>query len=487
MNQGIRITNWSFINKTTELVFVVFFLILTSLLIYLTGGTPNIYVNLYYLPIVFAAFFFGWVWALLTGAAAAGLASFALHTSGFSLSAARVEDFLIRFAIQGLVGAQVGVLAGMLHREKREKEDSRVFLRAKLRQIEALKAIERAIVQDVDVYALLPQICRRVSESLSADLVMIWLTDGKGFRLTAEHGMPEELRPKMLDFPIRDPSANRFWTQPRMVTSRTLEESGFFNWPDFDALRHRLQLKCGCSVPLSASQLHFGSLCVFFRSPDALEKGAAEETEMFAGQLAIAVRNNQLLDEMQSLTFDLVQSLAEVVDLRDAYTGGHSGRVAKYALGIGSELKLSSEELRVVRYASILHDLGKIAVDGLILRKPAGLSEPELLKIKEHPRLASRILNKVKFFQDIVPAIYHHHEKFNGGGYPDNLRGGKIPLSARILAVADSFEAMVSDRPYRKALPRTEAEAEIRKESGRQFDPRVVEAFFQYLVKETNA
>ncbi|PIP16388.1 MAG: hypothetical protein COX46_02510 [bacterium (Candidatus Ratteibacteria) CG23_combo_of_CG06-09_8_20_14_all_48_7] len=103
------------------------------------------------------------------------------------------------------------------------------------------------------------------------------------------------------------------------------------------------------------------------------------------------------------------------------------------------------------------------------------------MEMKQHPKLAAQILEKVKFFKDILPAVYYHHEKFDGSGYPDNLRDGKIPLTARILSLADAFEAMTSDRPYRKALSLEAAMAEIKRESGRQFDPRVVESFLRYL------
>lgn len=466
--------------RTGQIICIILFFIFVSIVVRLTGGALSIYAYLLFVPILAAAFVYGWTWALLTSTAASFIATFLLSPNGVSFNSDLLDDFFVRFAIMGLVGVEAGIMAQRLRRETKEKEISHISLQVKLQEMASLRTIDRAIVQDVDVYSLFPEIIKMVVESLSADVGIICITDGKGFQVAASYGVPEEIRREMEGFTICG-EANRFWTQPRLITCRRLEDKAFCDWPDFDRLRQKLHLSCGCAVPLKVGSHHFGSLSLFFRSPDALDEGVAEEAEIFAGQVAVAVRNNQLLEEMSSLTFDLVQSLAGVVDMRDAYTGGHSERVTKYALGIGEELGLSPEELRVLRYSAVLHDLGKIAIDERILRKPTALTTEEWVEMKQHPKLAAQILEKVKFFKDILPAVYYHHEKFDGSGYPDNLRDGKIPLTARILSLADAFEAMTSDRPYRKALSLEAAMAEIKRESGRQFDPRVVESFLRYL------
>ncbi|MFH0795819.1 MAG: HD domain-containing phosphohydrolase [Candidatus Omnitrophota bacterium] len=471
--------------RTGQVICIVLFFIFVSIVIKLNGGAPSVYAYLFFMPILAVAFVYGWAWALLTTTAASFVATFLLSPTGISFTPSLLDDFLVRFAIMGLVGVEAGIMAQRLRRETKERETSYASLQAKLQEMASLRTIDRAIVQDVDVYSLFPEIIKLVSESLSADVGIICITNGKGFQVAASYGVPEEIRQEMEGFTLCEED-NRFWTQSRLITCRRLDDNAFCNWPTFERLKESLHLSCGCAVPLKVGSHHFGSLSLFFHSPDVLDKGVAEEAEIFAGQVAVAVRNNQLLEEMSSLTFDLVQTLAGVVDLRDAYTGGHSERVTKYALGIGEELGLSPEELRVLRYSAVLHDLGKVAISERILHKPTALTTEEWVVMKKHPKLAAQILGKVKFFKDILPAVYHHHEKFDGNGYPDNLRNGKIPLTARILSLADAFEAMTSDRPYRKALSPEEALAEINRESGRQFDPRVVEAFLRYLGKKGN-
>jgi HD-GYP domain-containing protein (c-di-GMP phosphodiesterase class II) len=144
---------------------------------------------------------------------------------------------------------------------------------------------------------------------------------------------------------------------------------------------------------------------------------------------------------------------------------------------------LSPEEVDVIRHASILHDVGKIGIREKILKKPGLLTEEERREMEYHPFIGTRILQSVKLLEPVMPLVYHHHERYDGTGYPDGLKGEEIPLGSRIIAVADAFESMTSDRPYRKALPLEEALAELRRGAGRQFDPRVVEVFLR-LVEE---
>ena len=136
-------------------------------------------------------------------------------------------------------------------------------------------------------------------------------------------------------------------------------------------------------------------------------------------------------------------------------------------------------EVDIVRNASILHDVGKIGIKEDILKKPGRLTEEERREMEYHPFIGTKILQSVKLLEPVMPLVYHHHERFDGTGYPDGLRGEEIPFGARIISVADAFESMTSDRPYRKALPLEEAMAELRYGAGRQFDPRVVEAFMK--------
>jgi diguanylate cyclase (GGDEF)-like protein/putative nucleotidyltransferase with HDIG domain len=189
----------------------------------------------------------------------------------------------------------------------------------------------------------------------------------------------------------------------------------------------------------------------------------------------------RISDQVQNLNEGLLNTLAEVVDLRDPYVLGHSKQVSHYASLIAKRLGLSKERIEFVRQAGLLHDIGKLGISERLLLKPESLSPNEYNIIKEHVVLGADILEATNALQDLIPIIRHHHERFDGNGYPDGLVGHSIPVEARILAVADAVEAMGSDRPYRRALKQEEIIEELRVESGKQFDPMLVKVFIEIL------
>jgi diguanylate cyclase (GGDEF)-like protein len=171
------------------------------------------------------------------------------------------------------------------------------------------------------------------------------------------------------------------------------------------------------------------------------------------------------------------QALASVLAPQPHHRGRPSDMIASLATGMGLEMRLPEEEIERIRIAALLHDLGKIAIPEDILDKPSTLSDAEWQAIGEHPRIGQVILEQASSLRDAIPVVLHHHERFNGGGYPHGLRGTEIPLGARIVAVADAYHAMVHDRPYKDALTHEEALAELRRHAGTQFDPDIVEVF----------
>jgi len=191
--------------------------------------------------------------------------------------------------------------------------------------------------------------------------------------------------------------------------------------------------------------------------------------------------NASLYEDLEMSYFSTVKALARAIEVKDPYTYGHSERVTEYAMVIGKKLDLSEWDLRNLKYAAALHDIGKLGISGHILNKPGALSEDEFVHIKTHPQMGDSIMEPVSFLKEPREIILHHHERWDGNGYPEGLKGNKIPLGARILSVADSFEAMMSDRPYRKALDLQDAIKEIEDNAGTQFDPVVVTAFIAAL------
>jgi putative nucleotidyltransferase with HDIG domain len=193
--------------------------------------------------------------------------------------------------------------------------------------------------------------------------------------------------------------------------------------------------------------------------------------------------------DLRTAYIQTIRALAEAIDAKDTYTRGHSERVAVYASRIAREMNLQKEVIERVYFAGLLHDVGKIGIPDAIITKPDQLDFYEYEEIKKHPEIGAKILEPVEFLHQIVPCVRHHHEWFDGSdrGYPDRLLGDKIPLPSRVILVADTVEAMTSDRPYRNALPLEVVVAELHKFSGSQFDPVCVTAFLKLLEEEGEA
>ena len=204
-------------------------------------------------------------------------------------------------------------------------------------------------------------------------------------------------------------------------------------------------------------------------------------------QVAIALENASLHEELKRTFVEVVESLAEAIEKRDPYTGGHTKRVVKYSLMIADELHLAAEEKDRLKMGALLHDVGKIGIDDSVLRKPAKLDEIEFEKMKAHPSIGADILGKIPQIKNIIPGILYHHEWYNGKGYPDGLSGDGLPKIARIISIADTYDAMTTDRPYRKGLSHDIAIAELKKFSGTQFDPQFVGAFIKAFEKNMRA
>ncbi len=203
-----------------------------------------------------------------------------------------------------------------------------------------------------------------------------------------------------------------------------------------------------------------------------------------AAQIELYVeRLLQAATENRELFINSIRMIATAIDAKDPYTRGHSERVCAYSLSIGKALGLSSTELEEIRIAAMLHDVGKIGIDDRVLRKPTALNEDEFSLIKSHPFKGAQIMEPVPQLKKIIPGIKYHHENWAGGGYPDGLKGEDIPLVARIIAVADTFDAMTTERPYQKAMSPKYAAEKIRSLVGKRFDPKIVDAFLKAFEK----
>jgi len=200
-------------------------------------------------------------------------------------------------------------------------------------------------------------------------------------------------------------------------------------------------------------------------------------------EAAVAVSNALLFDELQQSYFNTITALVRAMEAKDPYTHGHSDRVKKYALAIAREMNLSDENIEIIKRFGVLHDIGKIGIPIKILSKPGKLTKKEWMTIKGHPRIGITIIESIDFMKLAKPIILSHHERYDGKGYPMRLRNKKIPLLARIFSIADAYDAMLSDRSYRKAFNKEYALAELARHAGTQFDPRFVRAAIRAFKK----
>ena len=205
---------------------------------------------------------------------------------------------------------------------------------------------------------------------------------------------------------------------------------------------------------------------------------------LFFFPLILARRSFELYTKMRKVYLDTIRALAAAIDAKDPYTKGHSERVAEMSVALAQELNLSDRDTENIEYTALLHDIGKIGISDSILGKKGSLTSQEFDKIKEHTIMGANIIEPVDFLKNSYWAIYHHHERYNGEGYPDGLKGEGIPILARIIAVADAYDAMGSDRPYRKKLNKDKILQELKDQSGKQFDPEVVKALISVLDRE---
>lgn len=256
--------------------------------------------------------------------------------------------------------------------------------------------------------------------------------------------------------------------------------------PRFRQALSRDDIACAISAPVMYGG-RVGAVLSVNRSTARAQLYGHEDlgfVRSFATHLATSLENAELYQDLERTFLGTISALAAAVDAKDPYTYGHSSWVTHHATAIAKRCGLDEQEIHTLRIASILHDIGKIGIDVSILRKPEGLTDEERRIVQRHPTIGADILASLDFLKDAVPLILFHHERFDGSGYPSGISGAAIPLGARIIAVADAFDAMTSDRPYRAALTSEQAIRELQAHAGGQFDPMAVSALLAALAEE---
>jgi putative nucleotidyltransferase with HDIG domain len=360
-------------------------------------------------------------------------------------------------------------------------------LQVQVQHLGALRSIDMAITGSLDLRVTLGVILEHVTTELRVDAASVLLLDphsltlrfaaGRGFRTAAlQH----------THLPLGEGHAGLAALERRIVRvpNLTEEENGLRRAP----LLANEGFVAYFGVPLIAKGQVKGVLEIFRRESIEANGGWMDFLEALAGQAAIAIDSVGLFDDLQQSNLSLmlaydatIEGWSRALDLRDKETEGHTRRVNEMTLRLARSLGMSEPELVHVRRGALLHDIGKMGIPDQILHKPGPLTEGEWELMRKHPVLAFELLSPIGYLKAALEIPYCHHEKWDGTGYPRGLAGEQIPLAARIFTVVDVWDALTSDRPYRAAWPKGKALEHIRGESGRHFDPRVVEAFLAMI------
>jgi PAS domain S-box-containing protein/putative nucleotidyltransferase with HDIG domain len=354
-----------------------------------------------------------------------------------------------------------------------------------VQQLQALHAIDLAISSSFDQQFTLDIVLEHSMKQLDADAACIFLVQpfqqtlklvvAKGFYGNA-FGVSE--------LKMGNSFAGRAVLERRVIHINNSEQAGETAalakvWTEEGFQSQHI-------IPLIAKGEVHGVLIVYFRKPFTPDQAWLNLFETLAGQAAIAIDNTKMFEGLQRANMELavaydatIEGWSQAMDLRDKETEGHTQRVTRMAVELAKAMGMNEEELVHVRRGALLHDIGKIGVPDPILLKPDKLTDKEWRIMKQHPQFAYDMLSSISYLRRAVEIPYCHHEKWDGSGYPRGLKGEQIPLAARIFAVADVWDAVTSDRPYRKAWSKEEALKYIREQSGKHFDPQVVEVFLR--------
>lgn len=376
-----------------------------------------------------------------------------------------VEGFVLKpFTQEELVNA----VDRAVSRNRLQKENIR------LKALIPLFEISKLLVTEVDLTNLFKIITEVLVQEFAADRVSLMLMDEASgdLMIRASHGLSAEIALKSRRKPGEGVSGLVLKRRKPLIISQGKH-------PDQEVMAaiNRENMPASCmSVPLIGKDKLFGVLNVSKFSGTPFTASDLQIVSILATQVVTAMENAALYENLRENYFRTVQALVAAMEAKDPYTRWHSTNVAKYAVALAREIGIGPSQLEEIHIAAILHDVGKIGISELIICKPESLSREEFDIMKDHPAHGIRILEPIGFSPAIVDAIHQHHERWDGKGYPRGLAGEEITLTARILNVADTIDAMISERPYRGSISSNEVLLELERESGQQFDPLIAAA-----------
>lgn len=341
--------------------------------------------------------------------------------------------------------------------------------------------VSKAVSSSLDLTVVAALVLKASMKALGADHAALFLADADSGRLTlnAVRGFSRDELDNIKLLASWEAVNEHLVDRGEAVIMNDIRTNPVFRKKRLPFLRERLPISSFLAAPLTKDGTLVGALIVSNRKRRG-HRFTPEDRQLLAtlsNQVATALLNAALYQRLKELFISTVKALARAIEAKDRYTSGHSERVMRYALAIGKELRLKEESMENLRLASLLHDVGKIGVKESVLLKPGGLVGYEKSQIHRHPAIGAAIVRNVKDAEKIIPGILEHHERYDGKGYPAGMKGRAISLAGRVIAVADAFDALTTDRPYQKGYAPKEAFFEIRKSASHQFDPKVVKAF----------
>jgi putative nucleotidyltransferase with HDIG domain len=349
------------------------------------------------------------------------------------------------------------------------------------RQFNALLTIaeiDRAVLSSLDKEVILETVLSRTCEVVHAEAVVVAMFE------TASQQQPRAYcsfrgSSRRLDVGF-DPL-----TEEEMAQLDDIEQAGIVPEDQPIPAYARAIVATGAHslalVPIRLGSEIAGVMALGYADQERASDENLSQARQLADQFAVAISNARLVTELDEMNWGTINALARAIDAKSSWTAGHSERVTSLSLEVGRVMGLSESQLDTLHRGGLLHDLGKIGIPASILDKPDKLTDEEMERMREHTRVGVRILEPIPAYARVIPIVLQHHERYEGGGYPDGVAGEEIDILARTLAVADFFDALTSDRPYRPARDPEMVVGIIQEESGKQFDPKVVEAFLKVL------
>jgi putative nucleotidyltransferase with HDIG domain len=347
-----------------------------------------------------------------------------------------------------------------------------VQLNNQFNTLETSAQITHAVLSSLDTNRILETVISRMTDCFACEAVAIGLVNSRNSEkiecYVADNNDGGDV--KQIDRKLPPGDLIRFHKNEEFLT---IEEDR--DLPDYLSIFDDNGFNAYLLLPVFLDA-HLSAIIMLAYRNTAVLKIERLRGRQMANQVAVALSNSRLMEKLTKLNWGTLRALARAVDAKSPWTAGHSGRVTRLALKLAEVLIPDPRERENLHRAALLHDIGKLGIPAAILDKPGKLTDQEYETIKTHPQIGARILKPIEEYASIIPVVLHHHERFDGKGYPKGLEGNSIPFGARILAVADVFDAMKSDRPYRSGMPLERVMGIIQEESGRQFDPEVVEA-----------